>query len=355
MAGTAGRRADRNTPRRPRLADVADLAGVSSSTASRALTDNGYAAPDVKLRVKAAAEQLGYVPDDHARSLKARTTRTVGLLVSDLRNSFYAEVAAGAASVLREHDYTIVLVDDAANDSEEMSAARTFLATRVAGVLLTPVSATVSRFVSKHGLPVVEIDRQFARGVCDAVLIDNVAAAREVTRHLLSLGHRRVALVIDETDWTTGKGRLRGYTEALEEAGLGLDPDLVVRCGFDSADIAEQTGRLLTARRRPTAVFAANNLLAERVWREAQRLELTIPGDLSFVGFDDAPWMSMVNPGITTVRQPAFELGSRSAQILLSRITKPARPRTVLLGSELVERGSTVRTGRRRRSAGSGR
>jgi LacI family transcriptional regulator len=333
------------------LSDVAALAGVSSSTASRALTDNGYAAPDVRKRVAAAADKLGYVPDANARGLKAQATRTVGLLVSDLRNSFYAEVAAGAASVLREQDYTIVLVDDAASDREEMAAARTFLATRVAGVLLTPLSATVTEFVSRHGLPVVEIDRQFSRGRCDAVLINNVKAANELTSHLLSLGHRRIALVIDETDWTTGKGRLRGYVRALEQAGLKLDESLVLRCGLDLNEVSDQTRTLLTARRRPTAVFTANNLLAELVWRQAHELGLSIPGDLSFVAFDDSPWMSMVSPGITTIRQPAFELGSRAAELLLSRIAEPAKARTVSLGSELVERGSVARPGRRRTAA----
>jgi DNA-binding LacI/PurR family transcriptional regulator len=136
----------------------------------------------------------------------------------------------------------------------------------------------------------------------------------------------------------------------LREAGLALDEETVLRCGFDTDAISDQTRALLTSRRRPSAVFAANNLLAELVWRQAHELELAIPGDLSLIAFDDAPWMSMVEPGITTVRQPAFELGGRAAQLLLSRIAKPARPRTVLLGSELIERGSTGRHSRRRKT-----
>lgn len=334
---------------RAKLADVAARAGVSRSTASRALTGNGYAAPDVRDRVRQVAEELGYIPDANARSLKAQSMPTVGLLVSDLRNPFYAELAAGAGSVLRKQGYTIVLVDDAGSDVEELAAARTFLAMRVAGVLLTPVSAEATRFVLGQGVPVIEVDRQFCRGECDAVLVDNVAAARALAEHLIGLGHRRITLVIDETVWTTGAGRLKGYRQALESAGVPIREDSVLHCGFDPTAIAEAVERVLSGRPRPTALFAANNLIAEVAWRQINALGLRIPEDVSFVAFDDAPWMSMVEPGVTTVAQPAFELGERAAQLLLSRVASPGRPRATKVGTTLVERGSTrrVRGGRR--------
>lgn len=330
----------RTRPVRSTLTDVAERAGVSRSTASRALTGHGYAAAAVRERVLAAAEELGYVPDANARGLKVQENPTVGLLVSDLRNPFYAEVAAGAGSLLRARGYTIVLVDDAGSDTEELAAARTFLGMRVAGVLLTPLSGGATDLLHRHQLPVVEVDRQFCRGTCDAVLVDNVRAARDVTARLLDLGHRRVTLLIDETAWTTGAGRLRGYRNALREHGRPAGEESIVSCGFEPADIRRQARTLLTSPDRPTAVFAANNLIAETLWREAGRLELAIPGDLSLVAFDDAAWMSMVTPGITTVAQPAFDLGSRAAELLLSRVDQPARPRTTLLAAGLIERGS---------------
>jgi LacI family transcriptional regulator len=337
---------------RAKLADVAARAGVSRSTASRALTGNGYAAPDVRERVRQVAEELGYIPDANARSLKARSTPTVGLLVSDLRNPFYAELAAGAGSVLRKHGYTIVLVDDAGSDVEELAAARTFLAMRVAGVLLTPVSADTTRFVLGQGVPVIEVDRQFCRGECDAVLVDNVAASRALAEHLLGLGHRRITLVIDETVWTTGAGRLKGFRQAMESAGVPMRDESVLLCGFDAVAASEAVAQVLSAgaRARPTAIFAANNLIAEVVWRQINARGLRIPEDISFVAFDDAPWMSMVEPGVTTVAQPAFELGARAAQLLLSRVTSPGRPRASKVGTTLMERGSTrrVRSGVRR-------
>jgi LacI family transcriptional regulator len=272
--------------------------------------------------------------------------------VSDLRNPFYAEVAAGAGSVLREQGYTIVLVDDAGSEVEEMAAARTFLAMRVAGVLLTPVSATASQLIVRQGVPVIEIDRQFCRRECDAVLVDNVTAARELTRHLIKLGHRRITLVVDEVAWTTGAGRAKGYQQALVEAGRQVGEDAILCCGFDPVQIEKQAAELLSSRRRPSAVFAANNLVAEAVWRQAAKLGLRIPDDLSFVAFDDSPWMSMVQPGITCVGQPSTEVGARAASLLLSRMAKPGRPRTTRLDCPLIERGSTARFGRRRSDAG---
>lgn len=326
---------------RATLADVATAARVSRSTASRALSGNGYAAPEVKRRVRDAAERLGYVPDANARSLKARTTRTVGLLVSDLRNPFYAELAAGASTVLRAEGYTIVLLDDAGNTGEEIAAARTFLALRTTGVLLTPVSSTATDQLLDGGLPVVEVDRQFSAGQCDAVLIDNESAARELTDHLIALGHRRIVLVIDEVEWTTGVGRLRGYLDALSEAGLPTDDRTVLRCGFDREALARDLSARLDAAEPPTAVFAANNLLAETVWRQLRRHGLHIPSDVSLVAFDDAPWMSLVEPGVTTVSQPAYDLGVEAAGLLLSRIRTARRRSTVLLGTNLLERAST--------------
>ena len=178
----------------------------------------------------------------------------------------------------------------------------------------------------------------------DAVVIDNRHAARTTTEHLLSLGHRRIALVIDETDWTTGRERRQGYAEALAAAGIDVDERLIVSAGWH-AETAEHVARtLLSAADRPSAVFAANNLLAEGVWRAAADLKLRVPGDLSLVAFDDAPWMSMVTPGVTAVTQDAARLGAEAVTLLLDRIADPERDdRVVSISAGFVRRDSTSR------------
>jgi DNA-binding LacI/PurR family transcriptional regulator len=161
---------------------------------------------------------------------------------------------------------------------------------------------------------------------------------------LLSLGHRRIALVIDETDWTTGRDRRQGYADALAAAGLEVDPALVVSAGWH-AEAAEAVARsLLAGSDRPSAVFAANNLLAEGVWRAAMDLKMSVPGDLSLVAFDDAPWMSMVTPGVTAITQDAARLGAEAVGLLLDRIADPGRPdRVVSIPAGFVRRTSTGR------------
>jgi LacI family transcriptional regulator len=325
------------------LADVARAAGTSSSTASRALSGRGYVSPAVRARLLAVAEQLGYIPNASARTLKQQRSRVVGVVVSDLGNQFYARLAAGIEQALREADYQMLLLGDNSEGAEETAAARTFLAMRAAGVIMTPVGRDAAAMLTAQGVAVVEVDRRLAAVPCDAVVIDNERAARDATAHLLELGHRRVGLLVTETDWTSDAGRLRGYQLAHERAGAPLDERLVVRVPFHAPDAEERIAALLETA-GPTGIFAANNLLAEQTWNVLRRRGLGLPEDVSLVGFDDVPWMEMVDPGITAVAQPTFEMGRRAAHLLLLRLEDPARGGTIeMLEPTLVVRGSTAR------------
>ncbi|MFC7406202.1 LacI family DNA-binding transcriptional regulator [Georgenia alba] len=328
--------------RRATIRDVAEAAGVSQSTASRALTGRGYAAPAVRERVREAAQRLGYVPDAMARHLKQRVSRSVGVLVHDLRNPFYADLAAGAGHAARAKGYTLTLTDLGRGETDEVAAAEAFVAMRLAGVVATPVSGAVAEYLGRHGTPVVEVDRQFAPDVCDAVVVDNRAGSRAVTDHLLDLGHTRIALLIDETAWTTGRERHEGFRAAHEDRGLPVDPDLVVATGWDVTAAQAAADALFASSRRPTAVFAANNVLAEGAWRAAATAGLAVPGDLSLASFDDAPWMTMVDPPVTTVAQDAVAVGAAAVDRLLARLADGEEPpRTVVLPAPMVVRGST--------------
>jgi DNA-binding LacI/PurR family transcriptional regulator len=341
----SGRAAPDGSPlaRRATIREVADAAGVSRSTASRALTGHGYVAPDVRDRVREVARSLGYVPDVTARHLRQQASRSIGVLVSDLSNPFYAGLAAGISQQARKRQYTMMLADDGGSPKVEAEAAETFVALRVAGVIVTPVSADISTYLARHRIPVVEVDRQFAPGACDAVVVDNESAARTVTAKLLALGHRRIALVIDEMHWTTGRNRLAGYRAAFADAGVRLDESLVVSAGWDVDAARIEMHKLLSKPRPPTAVFAANNVLAEAVWRAAMELNLPIPGRLSLVAFDDVSWMSLVRPGVTAVAQDPVALGEAAISQLTERIQAPLAPvRTVLLAASVITRGSTA-------------
>ena len=324
------------------LADIARAAGTSASTASRALSGRGYVSEDARVRLQAAADRLGYVPNASARTLKQRTSRVVGVAVSDLGNQFYADIAAGIEQTLREADFQMVLVSDNSDEAQELACARTFLAMRAAGVIITPADRAAAALLSRSGVDVVEVDRRLADVPCDAVVIDNERGAKEATTHLLELGHRRVALLVADTDWTTDAGRLQGYLESHTELGVPLDENLILPIAFQAPD-AEERIAALVRQQRPTAIFAANNTLAEHAWQVLRRLGLRLPDDVSLVGFDDVPWMAMVEPGITAVAQPTLEMGRKAAELLLRRSADPGTPREVeTLEPTLIVRGSTA-------------
>lgn len=333
---------DGSPPARPvTLADIAREAGTSPSTASRALNGKGYVSDAARARLLAAADRLGYVPNASARTLKQKASRVVGVIVSDLGNQFYGRLAAAIEQTLREADYQMVLVGDNSENAEELTGVRTFLAMRTPGVIMTPVGDEASQLLARHGTSLVEVDRRLSRVPCDAVVIDNERGARDATAHLLAAGHKRVALLVAATNWTSDAERLQGYRRAHEEAGVKPDERLIVRFAFHAPDAEGRIGALLDEQ-KPTAIFAANNLLAEQAWRVVRQRELRLPADISFVGFDDVPWMEMVSPDITVVAQPTDELGRTAARLLLRRIADPTcEPAVEQLEPTLIVRGST--------------
>jgi LacI family transcriptional regulator len=324
------------------LADIAREAGTSPSTASRALSGRGYVSEVVRARLLDAADRLGYVPDASARTLKQRTSRIVGVVVSDLGNQFYARLALGIEQTLREAGYQMVLLGDNSEGNEEIAGARTFLAMKAAGVILTPVGSDATALLVRHGTPVVEVDRLLAEARGDGVVIDNEGGANAAVLHLLGQGHRRIGLLVTETDWTTDAGRLRGYRLAHAETGTPLDESLIVRVPVHAPDIRARIESLLRPG-GPTAIVAANNPLADETWHVLRQHRLRLPDDISLVGFDDVPWMEMVDPGITAVAQPAVEMGRRAARLVLRRVADPdCEPVVEVLEPSLVVRGSTA-------------
>jgi len=328
--------------RRPTVQDVAREAGVSPSTVSRALHTRGYASPDVRARVRAAAERIGYVTDHNARNLRSRTSTSIGVLISDLRNPFYADLAAGIEEELRAAEYQMVLVNDNGDPAEEMQAAETLLAMRVPGVIVTPVTAKCPRVLQENGVHVVCADRELGRSNGDVVMSDNKAGARELTDHLIALGHTRIGLVIDETKWSTGAGRLAGFRAAHLDNFVDLDEDLIAYTSFD-ADAARQTTRKLLNEHDVTAIISANNVLAQGALAELKDRRLKIPRQISVAAYDDVPWMSLVQPALTTVDQHTVEMGRSCARLLLARIRGelPAKRRIVRVTPRLMVRGST--------------
>lgn len=333
--------------RHPTLHDVARLAGVSTSTAARALAGTGRVAEDTRLRVTDAANRLAYVPNAFARGLRTQATKLIGVLIADLGNTFYAEVAAGAERVLRARGYRMLLADsDGGRADVEVSAVDTFQSMRIDGLIITPSMAGtgVLETLARNGTPVVEVDHSTSDGCCDLVIVDNEHGAYLATRHLIELGHHDIGLVVGESEYLSGSGRLAGYREALHEAGLELVESLIARTSYHPADSSDVARVLIARHPEMTAVFATNGPLALGVFLVLREQRIRIPRDMSLVAFDDADWMAVAKPGITTVSQPSREIGRVAATMLLDRLEGNLLGRAEVrrLPTRLVRRGSTA-------------
>jgi LacI family transcriptional regulator len=309
-----------------RLRDVAKSAGVSVSTASRVLTGDGYASKDARDRVLTAARTLGYSPNYVARSLRLQRTQTIGLLIADLENFFYSQIARGVADVARERNFHVVLATTDEDRREEVRQLKLLRRLRVDGVIITPTGANDTALEDELGLgpmPLVQVDRRIPGLECDSVLVDNVGGARRAVRHLLGLGHRRIGILAGDQRVTTGQDRLQGFLEELKAHGIPPDETLIRATAFTRSAAMGSATSLLSVGPRPTAIITANNILCEGAVRAIGALGLEVPADISIMSFDDTPWMSLLPAPISVVDQPAREMGSTAAALLFDRIDNP--------------------------------
>ncbi len=268
--------------------------------------------------------------------------RDVGVMVTTLRNSFYSELATSIEAALHALDFNMILATDNGDEDEQLEAIDRLLSMRVAGIILTPVSATAVERVWRNGIRVVQVDRTVGRRRTDAVLSANEDGAYEATSHVLDRGHRHVAMLIDEIKWTTGRGRLKGFQRAHHDRGLVIADGLVMLGSADVEVATRQVGHLLDEHPELTGIVAANGLMAEAAFRELQLRGLSLPIEMSLVAYDDVPWMSMVQPQITTISQHTDRMGRACAELLLQGLGEPDawRPRTRSIRPDLIVRGS---------------
>ena len=306
--------------RRPTMKDVARHAGVSVSTVSYVLNDSGPVAPERRARVLDAVRVLDYTPNESARSLKRRSASTIGLVVPDLANQFFALVAEGVEKAAAERDVLVVLCAPEATGQPESHHARLLRSQRVDGVIfLSGSEASPASLLELDRLgAVVLVDERISGFDLPAVTSDNRRGAREIAAHVVEQGHRRLAIISGPSALWTTEQRLAGYREAI--AAGGQDPDAVpVYIG----DYRLDSGRELAERalsgpagERPTALLCANDLMAIGALEHCKAVGLRVPQDVSIVGFDDLPVAALLTPRLTTVRQPARDMGYRAAELL---------------------------------------
>jgi DNA-binding LacI/PurR family transcriptional regulator len=325
------------------IKDIARLVGVSHSTVSRALRASPVVNAETAGRIRKIAQQQGYRASLIGRSLVMRRSMTVGCVATDIADPFVGEVVNGIEEVANQHGYAVFLANSHADPQKELDVVRTFHERRVDGVIVpaSRVGSLYLRHLADLRIPIVLVNNQHPGSFTHSVSIDNVSAARSITRHLLKLGHRRIAYIGNRFGSQTETDRLSGYRTELRRAKLPLRPELIMH-----ADATPEGGRAamkhLLARTFPTAVFCYDDLTALGGLAAARSAGFSVPEELSVVGFDDLFIASYTAPPLTTVRQPMKEMGRRAAEILLALLRGEVAKKNVTFSGELVVRESTA-------------
>lgn len=303
------------------LLDVARLAGVSPSTVSRILNGTAKVADSKRVAVLAAIATMNFAPNQMAQGLKKGRSMTVGIVVQDISSPFFDESLRGIDDGLKDSGYASVIVSGHWNADEEAERIRLLLARKVDGIILLSgriSDSAVLQFSQQR--PIVSTGRSLATGSAIGFKLDNEHGAWLAVRHLIELGHRRIAFVTGPANNNDASERLAGYTRALREADIGFDPKLVAEGDFHEASGLMAVNHLFDTQQQFSAVFAANDLSAYGVRLCLYRKGIRVPDDISLVGFDDLPGSSYTTPPLTTIRQPLYDIGRIATTTLLALI-----------------------------------
>jgi LacI family transcriptional regulator len=302
--------------------DIAKRAHVSIATVSAVVNSSAYVSPSLKERVLEALEELDYHPDEIARSLKSKRTRTLGLIISDITNPFFTAVVRGVEDVANRSGYAVILCNTDEDPDKERTYLKVLRSRRVDGLIMAPSvgKKSCAENLRFQNIPVVFIDRVPATCCTDAVVVDNVGGAFEAVAHLIKLGHRRIGIITGLQKISTTQERLEGYTNAFRTHKLRINKEWIKEGNSRLSGGYEKGLELLETRNRPSAIFVTNNLMTIGLMKAIVEKGLSCPEDISVVGFDDFDWAGVFRPRLTAVSQPTYEMGSKAAELLVSRI-----------------------------------
>ncbi len=327
------------------IRDVANLAKVSIATVSRVLNNTDPVSPELEKRVLEAVKKLSYQPNKVARSLRRSESLTVGVLIPDSRNPFFAELAKGVEDMCSNEGYTVVLCNTDEQPDKAIYHLNTLYQQRVAGLIVVSPGQIIPQLqkLLDRGYPIVIADRPLPALETDTVVADHYGGASQAIQHLVDLGHRRIGLIVSNRYLETIKLRWAGVEDTLRAAGIPVEERFI----YDRGDFLPQSGYagaeiLLHQNPPPTAIFTFNDLMAYGVLHYAQTHSWEIPSRLSVIGFDDILISSYTVPSLSTIAQPKYELGQKAAEILLRRIQKSENPiKNIVLPTKLMARVST--------------
>lgn len=330
------------------IKDVAERAGVSVMTVSRVINNNGYVSRATKEKVEKAMEELGYVPNALAHGLITKRTHVLGLIVSDITNPFFTTIVRGVEDLAIKNGFNIILCNTDEDVEKEKKYIELLLRKRVDGIILSPADCSRRDSVDqiiRRNVPLVLIDRCIKGLDIDCVYSDSTFGAYELTKYLISLGHRRIGIIVGPKRISTAVERIEGYKRALNEANITLDNSLI-KWGekYSREDGYSHTLTLLKMDNPPTAIFGGNRLITVGILRAIRELGLRIPEDISVISFDEVEDISVTNPFLTVVSQNPYTIGMIATELLLKRIREGGRfidpPKNIILKPEIIIRKS---------------
>jgi len=326
------------------IREVAESAGVSYATVSHVINNTRLVSQETRERVVAAMAALNYRPNALARSLRQGKTNTIGLVLPDSANPFFAEISRSIEDEAFKKGYSVFLCNTELDTQRELFYVDVLSKKQVDGIIFvaTGDQADSLDFLLRQNMPVVMIDRDVPKVEVDAVLTDNQLGGFLATHHLIELGHKRIACIAGPSSITPSAERIIGYRRALEQAGLSYDENLIVRGDYHAQSGMEITHSILRMNPRPTAIFALNDLMALGALRAAAETNYSVPRDLAVVGYDNLELARFTNPPLTTIAQPKKEIGAQAVNLLVDRISQKSRPpNRLVLAPELIIRRST--------------
>lgn len=335
----------RNNKTNSTLKDLEKATGVSKSTISRVFNNPEKVKSSTLKHVRKKAEELGYQPSRVAQRLQAGQgkAKVIGLIIPDIMNPFFAEITRGIEDVALKNGYALILNNSNEDLKRQQLCLDTLRMEGVDGIILPPVNEDDDyvKELIENGLNIVCIDRVIKGAPVDSILSDNRKGAYIAVSHLINLGHKRIAYIGGIPSISTTKDRLKGYREAFSDNGLLVDEDLIL-IGDSKQESGESlTEKLLKMDNPPTAIFTGNNMTTLGAYVALNRLKVSVPSELVLVGYDDVPWAAALNPPPTVVDQSAYEIGRRSAEMLLSKIKKPeGSPVKLILEPKFIVRES---------------
>ncbi|MBV8829259.1 MAG: LacI family DNA-binding transcriptional regulator [Acidobacteriaceae bacterium] len=327
---------------------IAERAGVSIATVSNVISGKRPVSETLAKRVREAIHELGYRPNYVARSLKVKQTNMLGMIIPDITNPFFPELMRGAEEASRERKYLLVTANTDERAELEYHIIEALRSHRVDGLLIAvaPRGGAIAHLhnVAGSGMPVVFLDRAPRHRKVDSVTVDNLKGAQDCVRHLTRSGHRQIAIITGSLELEIGRQRLGGYQAALKEAGIRIEPSLILEGDFREESGYRLGKEIFVRQNRPTAIFVSNGVMTLGLLRALDEIGVECPHDVAIATFDDLPFARAFHPHLTCVAQPAYELGYKGANLLIDRIQGqlPPRPIRIELRSELRIRESTM-------------